>query len=63
MTITTLILRPEWVYVWEQIYGVAAVDLSIANMFSEVQNFLLGTKSYAFVLDRRHGRCTELKKR
>ena len=62
MTITTLILRPEWVYVWEQIYDVAAVDMFIATMFSEVQNFLLGTKSYAFVLDKRHGRFTKLKK-
>ena len=36
--------------------GVAAIDVSLPTMFTEIDDFVLGVHSYAFLLEKRHGR-------
>ncbi|CAC5397204.1 unnamed protein product [Mytilus coruscus] len=35
--------------------GTAAIDVSMATMFTEIEDFVLGVHSYAFLLEKRHG--------
>ena len=38
-----------------QVLGVAAVDASIAKVFSEIANFDIGENSYAFLFETSNG--------
>ena len=40
----------------KQVLGVAAVDASLATVFSEVANFDIGENSYAFLFETNNGR-------
>ena len=40
----------------KQVIGVAAVDASVAGVFSEVANFDIGENSYAFLFETNNGR-------
>ncbi|CAG2232563.1 unnamed protein product [Mytilus edulis] len=35
--------------------GTAAIDVSMETMFTEIEDFVLGVHSYAFLLEKRHG--------
>lgn len=38
------------------VYGVAAFDISMTTIFSEVVNFYIGVHSYSFMFETRHGK-------
>jgi hypothetical protein len=41
--------------------GTAAVDVSMATMFTEIEDFILGVHSYAFLIEKRHGEYNTLR--
>lgn len=42
------------------VIGTAAVDVALATLFSEIQDFVYGVYSYAFLLEKMHGKYCDL---
>ena len=53
--VSMTLAQPVYNLTSNQVLGVAAVDASIATVFSEIANFDIGENSYAFLFETSNG--------